>query len=106
MIFTKPLKTGRRAGRPSINVKQSRLEILRNWRVKYASILHWATSGTKMSCASLIVRIQEFRDCRSGVTAIEYGLIAGSIGIVTAVAFNTIGNILQTNYYDILAGFF
>jgi Flp pilus assembly pilin Flp len=41
-----------------------------------------------------------------GVTAIEYGLIAGVVGIVTATAMSQIGSLLSSNYFNILASFF
>jgi Flp pilus assembly pilin Flp len=43
---------------------------------------------------------------RSGVTAIEYGLIAGVVGIVTASAMSQIGSLLSANYFNILASLF
>ena len=50
--------------------------------------------------------LQAFLTGESGATAIEYSLIAASIGLVTAVAFSQIGQILQDNYYNILASLF
>ena len=54
----------------------------------------------------LISRIVEGLGDESGVTAIEYGLIAGTIGLVTALAFAQIGAILEASYYNILGSFF
>lgn len=39
------------------------------------------------------------RDCR-GVTAIEYGIIAGVIVVALGVAFAPLGGQLATFYYD------
>lgn len=47
-----------------------------------------------------------FRRDRSAVTAIEYGLIAGVVGIVTATAMTEIGSLLSANYLNILASLF
>ena len=46
--------------------------------------------------------------CRdaSAVTAIEYGLIAGIMGLVTATAMTQIGSLLSANYLNILASLF
>jgi Flp pilus assembly pilin Flp len=51
-------------------------------------------------------KIRGFRRDRSGVTAIEYGLIAGVVGIVTATAMSQIGSLLSANYFNILASLF
>lgn len=59
-----------------------------------------------MSSRYISLRIRDFAKSQSGATAIEYGLIAASVGIVTALAFAQIGSILQTNYYNILASLF
>jgi Flp pilus assembly pilin Flp len=42
----------------------------------------------------------------TGVTAIEYGLIAGIVGVVTAAAMTQIGSLLSANYFNILASLF
>ena len=54
----------------------------------------------------IIAAIRAFRRQRSGVTAIEYGLIAGIMGLVTAAAMTEIGSLLSANYLDILASLF
>ena len=63
-------------------------------------------NGRTMDRNSLISRFLKGLADDSGVTAIEYGLIAGTIGLVTALAFAQIGAILETNYYQILGSFF
>jgi Flp pilus assembly pilin Flp len=54
----------------------------------------------------IFATVRAFRHDRSGVTAIEYGLIAGIVGIVTATAFAQIGSLLSANYFNILASLF
>lgn len=53
-----------------------------------------------------IATIRAFCRDRTGVTAIEYGLIAGVVGLVTATAMTQIGSLLSTNYLNILASLF
>ena len=53
-----------------------------------------------------IATIRAFCRDRNGVTAIEYGLIAGVVGIVTATAMSQIGSLLSANYLNILASLF
>ena len=59
-----------------------------------------------MSRSRIIAAIHAFRCDRSGVTAIEYGLIAGVMGLVTASAMTEIGSLLSANYLNILASLF
>jgi Flp pilus assembly pilin Flp len=65
---------------------------------------HWAAE--EMVKSRNIATIRAFCADRTGVTAIEYGLIAGVVGLVTAAAMSQIGSLLSANYFNILASLF
>ncbi|QBQ98317.1 Flp family type IVb pilin [Paraburkholderia pallida] len=52
---------------------------------------------------TIIVRAQRFLNDESGVTAIEYGLIAASIAIVILVSVQLVGTNLNKVFSDIAA---
>jgi pilus assembly protein Flp/PilA len=46
-------------------------------------------------------KVLKFLECQSGATAIEYGLIAGLIGVVIITAVGKVGNSLSTKFTKI-----
>jgi pilus assembly protein Flp/PilA len=46
-------------------------------------------------------KLHEFLKCQSGATAIEYGLIAGLIGVVIITAVGKVGNNISTKFTKI-----
>jgi pilus assembly protein Flp/PilA len=52
----------------------------------------------------MLTNIHKFLKDRSGVTAIEYGLIAGLIAVVIIAVVTTIGTDLTNLFNDVSAG--
>ena len=59
-----------------------------------------------MSQASAAALLRRFAAHDDGATAIEYALIAASIGAVLASTVWALGGALKTNWYDKLAAMF
>jgi len=48
-----------------------------------------------------VQKLRSFKECESGATAIEYGLIAAGIAIVIIVAVGLIGNSLENTFNSV-----
>ena len=53
-----------------------------------------------------VTLIRRFARDERGATAIEYGIIAGSVGVVIASTVWSLGANLKTNFYEKLTGLF
>ena len=56
--------------------------------------------------ASTAALLRRFAADKDGATAIEYALIAASIGVVLSTTIWALGGNLKTNWYDKLAAMF
>ncbi len=55
----------------------------------------------------LVAKLQAWKECKDGATAIEYGLIAAGIAVAISVVVFTLGDELETlftNMSDKIAG--
>jgi Flp pilus assembly pilin Flp len=58
-----------------------------------------------MSSTSILSKFRRYKRSDAGVTAIEYGLIAGAMGIATALGMNILGPAVAGMYQLVVDAF-